>query len=74
LSYSHVKGPSHGVDPLKSAHLRLVGDLIIALNIDSTVVRAHQHVAGARRLPSPEDAKRGHHIQRTRHSEVIGAA
>ena len=51
-----------------------VSDVFVEVSLDSTVVRAHQHAAGARRLPSPADAKRGHHIRRTRRSDVAGAA
>ncbi len=40
--------------------------------VDSTVVRAHQHAAGARRKPSHRDAKRGSSIRRTRRSDVAG--
>jgi len=52
----------------------LVSDVLVEVSLDSTVVRAHQHAAGARRLPSRADAKRGHHIRRTRRSDVVGAA
>ena len=52
----------------------MICDVLIEVSLDSTVVRAHQHAAGARRLPSPADAKRGHHIRRTRRSDVAGAA
>ena len=51
-----------------------VSDVLVEVSLDSTVVRAHQHAAGARRLPSPADAKRGVHVRRTRHSDVVGAA
>ena len=36
-----------------------VSDVLVEVSLDSTVVRAHQHAAGARRLPSRADAKRG---------------
>ncbi len=50
-------------------------DVLIEVSLDSTVVRVHQHAAGARRLPSRADAKRGHHnIRRTRRSGVAAAA
>ena len=35
------------------------GEVEWEVSVDSTVARAHQHAAGARRRPSPEDAKRG---------------
>ena len=36
-----------------------VGEGEWEVSVDSTVVRAHQHAAGARRRPGREDAKRG---------------
>jgi transposase len=36
-----------------------VGEVEWEVSVDSTVVRAHQHAAGARRMPGREDAKRG---------------
>jgi transposase len=36
-----------------------VGEVEWEVSVDSTVVRAHQHAAGARRRPGREDAKRG---------------
>ncbi len=51
-----------------------ISDVLIEVSLDSTVVRAHQHAAGARRLSSRADAKRGHHILRTKRSDVAGAA
>jgi transposase len=51
-----------------------VCDVLVEVSVDSTVVRAHQHAAETRCLPSATDAKRGHHIRRTRHSDVVGAA
>ncbi len=35
------------------------GEVEWEVSVDSTVVRAHQHAAGARRRPGREDAKRG---------------
>ena len=35
------------------------GEVEWEVSVDSTVVRAHQHAAGARRRPRREDAKRG---------------
>jgi transposase len=35
--------------------------------VDGTVVRAHQHAAGARQAPALEDVKRGSHTRRMRH-------
>jgi transposase len=52
----------------------VVSDVLVEVSLDSTVVRAHQHAAGARRLPSRADAKRGHHTWQTRRSDVVGAA
>jgi transposase len=50
-----------------------VGDLAWEVSVDSTLARAHQHAAGARRGPSPEDEKRGSSTPRTRGSgEVEG--
>ena len=45
-----------------------VCDVLIEVSLDSTVVRAHQHAAGARRLPSVADAKKGPPTRRTRRS------
>jgi len=36
-----------------------VGEVVWEVSVDSTIARAHQHAAGARRAPSREDAKRG---------------
>ena len=36
-----------------------VGEVEWEISVDSTVARAHQHAAGARRRPGREDAKRG---------------
>jgi transposase len=44
------------------------GEVEWLVSVDSTIARAHQHAAGARRRPSKQDAKRGSHIPRTRRS------
>ena len=36
-----------------------VGEVEWEVSVDSTVARAHQHAAGARRAPGREDSKRG---------------
>jgi transposase len=36
-----------------------VGEVEWLVSVDSTIARAHQHAAGARRRPSKQDAKRG---------------
>jgi transposase len=36
-----------------------VGEIVWEVSVDSSVVRAHQHAAGAQRQRSKEDAKRG---------------
>jgi len=36
-----------------------VGEVEWLVSVDSTIVRAHQHAAGARRRPSKQDAKGG---------------
>ena len=36
-----------------------VGEVEWEVSVDSTMVRAHQHAAGARRRPEGEDVKRG---------------
>ena len=36
-----------------------VGEVEWEVSVDSTIARAHQHAAGARRRPGREDAKRG---------------
>ena len=41
--------------------------------VDGSVVRAHQHAAGARHQPALEDQKRGSHIRRMRHWEPAAA-
>jgi transposase len=40
--------------------------------VDGSVVRAHQHAAGARHAPSVEDVKRGSHTRRMRHWGAVG--
>ena len=42
--------------------------------VDGSVVRAHQHAAGARHQPAQEDRKRGSFIRQLRHWEpaVVG--
>ncbi len=42
------------------------GELEWTVSVDSTVARAHQHSAGARRTPSKQDAKGGCNIQKMR--------
>ena len=37
----------------------VVGEVDWTVSVDSTVARAHQHAAGARRRPGQDDAKRG---------------
>jgi transposase len=49
-----------------------VGEVEWEVSVDSTVARAHQHAAGARRRPGREDAKRGYNTPRTRHSGAAG--
>jgi len=49
-----------------------VGEVEWEVSVDSTVTRAHQHAAGARRKPSHRDAKRGSSIRQTRRSDVAG--
>ena len=36
-----------------------LGEVAWEVSVDTTVARAHQHAAGARRRPSGQDAKRG---------------
>ncbi len=50
-----------------------VGKVEWLVSVDSTVARAHQHAAGARRRPSERDAKRGSSTPRTRRSGGAGA-
>ena len=42
------------------------------VSVDSTIARAHQHAAGARRKPNHQDAKRGAFIPRTKQSDAVG--
>jgi transposase len=51
-----------------------VGEVVWEVSVDSTVVRAHQHAAGARHRPSQADGKRGCSTLRTRCWGVAGAA
>src|SRR5215203_3555972 len=50
-----------------------VGEVEWLVSVDSTIARAHQHAAGARRRPSKQDAKRGSRIPRTRRSGAAAA-
>ena len=50
-----------------------VGEVEWLVSVDSTVARAHQHAAGARRKLSKQDAKRGSSIPRTRRSGAAAA-
>lgn len=45
-----------------------IGEIVWEVSVDSTVTRAHQHAAGARRKPSRADEKRGYGTRRTRRS------
>ena len=49
-------------------HADAVGAVDWEVSVDSSVARAHQHAAGARRRPSRADEKRGSSIRRTRRS------
>ena len=49
------------------------GELDWDAQIDSSVIRAHQHAAGARRRPSQADAKGGSGTRPTRRSAAAGA-
>jgi transposase len=42
-------------------------------DVDGSVVRAHQHAAGARHRPGLEDLKRGSHTRQMRHWGAVGA-
>jgi len=48
-----------------------VSDVLIEVSLDSTIIRTHQHAAGARHLPSQADAKKGLYTLWTRR---LGAA
>jgi transposase len=50
-----------------------IGEIVWEVSVDSTVTRAHQHAAGARRRPSRADEKRGDSTRRTRRSGAVGA-
>lgn len=50
-----------------------VGEVVWEVSLDSTVARAHQHAAGARRQPSRADAKRGSSTRPTRRSGAAAA-
>ena len=59
------------------AHVQMysdaAGEVMWEVSVDSTISRAHQHAAGARRrAPSREDAKRGSPTRRTRRSGGAG--
>lgn len=43
-----------------------VGEVVWEVSVDSTVARAHQHAAGARRRPSAADERGGSRTRRTR--------
>ncbi len=49
-----------------------VGEIVWEVSVDSTVTRAHQHAAGARRRPSRADEKGGSCTRRTRRSGGAG--
>ena len=50
-----------------------VGEVVWEVSVDSTVARAHQHAAGARRKPSGADERGGSRTRRTRGSGAAGA-
>lgn len=50
------------------------GAVVWEVSVDSTVVRAHQHAAGARRRPGRADRERGRHTRPTRPSVAAAAA
>ena len=50
-----------------------VGEVEWLVSVDSTIARAHQHAAGARRRPSKQDAKRGSCTPRMRRSGAAAA-
>jgi transposase len=50
-----------------------VGQVVWEVSLDSTVARAHQHAAGARRRPSQADRKRGSTTRPTRPSGAAEA-
>ena len=49
------------------------GEVEWLVSVDSTIARAHQHAAGARRRASKQDAKRGSRTPRTRRSDAAAA-
>ncbi len=49
-----------------------VGGVVWEVSVDSTVARAHQHAAGARKRPSRADEKGGSRTRRTRASGAAG--
>ena len=51
-----------------------VGQMVCEVSLDSTVARAHQHAAGARRRPSQADQKRGSGTRPTKPSGAAAAA
>ena len=50
-----------------------VGEVEWLVSVDSTIARAHQHAAGARRRPSKQDAKRGSRTPTMRRSDAVVA-
>jgi transposase len=50
-----------------------VGQVEWTVSVDASVVRAHQHAAGARRAPSRADRKGGAHTRRMRRWGTAGA-
>jgi hypothetical protein len=53
-------------------HSDAVSDVEWIVSIDTTIVRAHQHAAGARKGPSPVDLKRGASTSKMRLWEEAG--
>jgi transposase len=51
-----------------------VGEVVWEVSVDSTVARAHQHAAGARRRPSAADEKGGSATRPTRDSGAAAGA
>ena len=50
-----------------------VGEVAWEVSLDSSVVRAHQHAAGARQQPAAADRKRGRRKRATKRSGGAGA-
>ena len=50
-----------------------VGEVEWEVSLDSSVVRAHQHAAGARKQPAQADRKRGRRKRATKRSAGAGA-